>query len=306
MRLITHCAVSVAVTSAVTQARHEPIMLCAVARLSVNMHMHSRRVQISASLIQRYSSSGIMLPMLSWATLSSNHKATNRSGGHVISVQMDIDTAGQHLSSIEPTATGVLSAVATKCASTTPWLPRLPWLQLNGIMTQMLAPPDDVLAQSNHMANWHCSRCGCKWEATISTRVSKSKAGCPQCADVANIKKKTKHPTFTECSHPLLAEWDHKRNAAQGYYPDKIRLKSGKQISWFCTKCPAGQEHSWSAAPFSRTGRSQTGCPFCAGKAACRCNSLQALYPETAADWDYCKNQGVPSEYTASSTYTAW
>ena len=32
----------------------------------------------------------------------------------------------------------VLSAVAAKCASTTLWLPRLPWLQLNGTTKQVL------------------------------------------------------------------------------------------------------------------------------------------------------------------------
>ena len=90
--------------------------------------------------------------------------------------------------------------------------------------------PDVVVAQSNSMANWHSKDCGCKWEATPNARVSKIKAGCPQCGDVAKTKKKTRQPTFAECNHPLLAEWDHKRNAAQGRVPDKIRLRSQKQI----------------------------------------------------------------------------
>ena len=166
--------------------------------------------------------------------------------------------------------------------------------------------PDDVVAQSGHMANWHCKVCGCKWEATPNTRVSRKKAGCPQCANDAKTNKRTMHPSFAECNHPLLAEWDHKRNAAQGHFPDKIRLKSNKQIFWLCSNCPAGQEHSWSARPLNRTGRSQTGCPFCAGMAACACNSLQALYPDTAAEWDYSRNQGQPSDYTASCNHLAW
>ncbi|KAL3140448.1 hypothetical protein ABBQ38_004707 [Trebouxia sp. C0009 RCD-2024] len=158
--------------------------------------------------------------------------------------------------------------------------------------------PDDVVAQSNHKANWHCKLCGCKWEATPNARVSKKKTGCPQCGDHARTKKRTTHPTFAECKHPLLAEWDFDRNAAQGHFPDKVRLRSSKKIFWLCTKCPAGQKHSWSAAPYHRTGRSHAGCPFCAGMAACRCNSLQALFPETAAEWDYNKNKGLASHYT--------
>ena len=85
-------------------------------------------------------SGGTMLPTLTWATLSSNHTATDKSGGPVINVQMAICTAGQHLSTAEPQAMGVLSAVATRSASTTRWLPRLLWLQLSGTMLQMMAP----------------------------------------------------------------------------------------------------------------------------------------------------------------------
>ncbi|KAL3155631.1 hypothetical protein ABBQ38_010827, partial [Trebouxia sp. C0009 RCD-2024] len=166
--------------------------------------------------------------------------------------------------------------------------------------------PDDVVAQSSHMANWHCKLCSCKWEAAPNARVSKHKAGCPQCGDHAKTKKRTKQPSFAECNHPLLAEWDYERNAAQRLYPDKVRLRSNKQIFWLCPKCSAGQEHSWSAQPFSRTVRLKTSCPFCVGQAACKCNSLQALFPETAAEWDYSKNQGHPSDYTASSTFLAW
>ncbi|KAL3152664.1 hypothetical protein ABBQ38_012261 [Trebouxia sp. C0009 RCD-2024] len=166
--------------------------------------------------------------------------------------------------------------------------------------------PDNVVAQSNDMPYWHCKVCSCKWEATPNSRVSRNKTGCPECASDARTKK-TKQPTFAECNHRLLAEWDRKRNAAQGHFLLKIRLKSNKQIFWLCTKCPAGQEHSWSARPSDRTARTKSGCPFCAGKAACVCNTLQALYPDTAAEWDYSKNhQGQASDYTASCECLAW
>ena len=166
--------------------------------------------------------------------------------------------------------------------------------------------PDDVLALSNHLVHWHCKVCGHKWKASPSGRVYR-KTGCKQCSvNERKGKKTTPQPTFAECKHRLLAEWDHKRNAAQERYPDKVRLGSKKQIFWLCGKCPAGQEHSWSAKPNNRTGRHSTSCPFCAGKGACKCNSLQALYPDTAAEWDYSKNQGQPSDYPASSHHLAW
>ena len=166
--------------------------------------------------------------------------------------------------------------------------------------------PDDVVAQSSQKANWHCEACGCKWEAEISSRVCRNKTGCPQCAENARTKKRTTHPTFVECNHPLLAEWDHKHNAAQGHFPDKVRLRSSKKLFWLCANCPASQEHSWSSKTSNWTPRNQTGCPFCAGVAACPCNSLLALYPDTAAEWDFSRNQGLPCDYTASSTFLAW
>ncbi len=165
--------------------------------------------------------------------------------------------------------------------------------------------PDNVVAQSDQMVNWHCQVCGCKWKTTLHQRVGKKQSGCPQCADKARTKKKTKHPTFAECNHRLLAEWDHKQNAAWGQYPDKITLRSNKQIFWLCTNCPAGQKHSWSARPNEQSSR-KTGCPFCAGQAACRCNSLQTLYPDTAAEWDYKQNQDRPGDYPASSHHLVW
>ena len=80
---------------------------------------------ISAAFFQLYSGNGIMLLMVTWATLTSNHEAEGRSGGYVISVLMDTRTAGKHVCLTGPEAVAVLSAAATKCASTTAWLPRL-------------------------------------------------------------------------------------------------------------------------------------------------------------------------------------
>ena len=160
--------------------------------------------------------------------------------------------------------------------------------------------PDTVVANSSQKVGWHCDVCGHKWNATPKRRVSDN-TGCPQCA---RFKKWTRRPTVAD--HPLLAEWDHERNSERGNYPDNTTLQSHKQIFWLCNNCPAGQQHSWSTAPFQRTGRNKHGCPVCAGKKACRCNSLQALRPDIAAEWDYSRNEGQPSDYTACSMHLAW
>ena len=58
--------------------------------------------------------------MLIWDPLTSHQEFAERPSGHVISAQMATRTAGRHLSKTEEAAQVVLSAAATKCASTTP------------------------------------------------------------------------------------------------------------------------------------------------------------------------------------------
>ena len=168
--------------------------------------------------------------------------------------------------------------------------------------------PDSVVAQSNQPIGWRCNTCGYKWSASPNQRISK-KTGCLKCG-VQAMSKKTKQPKFIDCQDPQgrawLAEWDHELNARHGNFPHNTSLKSHKQIFWLCNKCPAGQKHSWPAAPNIRTGPNKTGCPLCAGKAACKCNSLQALYPTIAAEWDHGKNADQPSNHTAGSHDMAW
>ena len=165
-----------------------------------------------------------------------------------------------------------------------------------------LLTPDTVVAHSNQPAGWHCQVCGHRWTVCPGMRVSQQ-TGCPKCA---NRRTLMTHPTFAECQHPLLAEWDNKRNEAWGNFPYNTTLRSNKQIYWLCNKCPSGQEHSWSVRPADRTSRKQSGCPICSGHVACQCNSLQALFPDIAAEWDHTKNTGQPSDYTASSNRLAW
>ena len=169
--------------------------------------------------------------------------------------------------------------------------------------------PDSIVAHSSQLVGWLCDACAHKWRAAPNQRVCRHKTGCPKCALHAKTNK-TMQPTFAESQDPqvktLLAEWDHERNAPQGNFPHNTRLKSNKHIFWLCHKCPAGQQHSWTAPPYQRNRRSKAGCPYCAGRAACKCNSLQALSPDIAVEWDYIKNQGQPSDYTASSSHLAW
>ena len=218
--------------------------------------------------------------------------------------QTAICIGGQHSSTTEAMVLAALSAKAARCASTTACAPLRLGLQLSGTMRQMLpwALLNTIVAYSHQPVGWHCKVCGHRWSAPPHSRVPEQ-CGCPKCPPRGAV---TRHPTFAKCQHLLLEEWDHKRNEACGNYPRNTTLRSGKQIYWLCTKCPAGQEHSWLAEPNNRTGHKQSGCPICAGHVACQCNSLQALFPDIAAEWDHGRNKSLPSDYTAQSHHLAW
>lgn len=64
---------------------------CSVTQFRASMYMNSRKVQISAPLIQLYSGNGIMPQMLTWATvemrgISSNNKQYSSSKARAIAI----------------------------------------------------------------------------------------------------------------------------------------------------------------------------------------------------------------------------
>ena len=78
-----------------------------------------------------------------------------------------------------------------------------------------LGTPHTVMSLSNRAAGWLCHDCGHSWTAAISHRVQKQ-TGCPSCGPKVNHSSHTRRPAFAESQHPVLTQWDHKRNAAQG------------------------------------------------------------------------------------------
>ena len=79
-----------------------------------------------------------MLPMLTWALLTSHQRLAGKFGGCVISAQMATCTAGRQLLLTGAMAVVVPRAAAAKGASTTPELPRLPCWHLSGTMRQTM------------------------------------------------------------------------------------------------------------------------------------------------------------------------
>ncbi len=169
--------------------------------------------------------------------------------------------------------------------------------------------PDQVTVFSRMRVHWKCSVCTYEWQARVTDK-TRGKTGCPKCAKTHGGRKadgtRQKHPTFARAEHALLEQWDHDRNRENGDFPDNTTLHSQKLIWWRCHECPVGKEHSWQAPPYSRNSHKKaTGCPFCVGRRICECNSLEAVCPDIAADFDIQKN-GVSAAEVTSSTSTKY
>ncbi|DBA66521.1 TPA: hypothetical protein ACH3X2_002491 [Trebouxia sp. C0005] len=167
--------------------------------------------------------------------------------------------------------------------------------------------PDHVTVSSGMRVHWKCSVCTYKWQAPVKSKTH-GKSGCPKCAKRNSGRKadgtRQKHPTFAKAKHALLEQWDHDRNPENGNFPDNTTLQSQKLTWWRCHECPMGKEHSWQAHPKNRNSHKKaSGCPFCVGRKVCDCNSLEAVCPEIAADFDTQRN-GVSAAQVTSSTST--
>ena len=157
--------------------------------------------------------------------------------------------------------------------------------------------PDQVKAGSHTRRHWLCPACGHSWQAKIYVKVE-GQSGCPKCSRIN--KPWSKQPSLTQSRHPAMLEFDFERNQRAGVDPDKITAGSMKMVHWICTKCPRGRPHLFVAPPYRRLGH-KCGCPYCASKKACICNSLQSLYPALAAEYDTARNGVGPEQVLSRS-----
>ena len=161
----------------------------------------------------------------------------------------------------------------------------------------------DYTAGSDKAAFWRCKH-GHEYTASFNSRTTNN-SGCPECfASRRSSQPRQKHPVLTDSPSPVMQFWDSEMNSKEGLNPRKITCRSGKVCNWICHSCPKGQPHRWQAAAYRVCLGS--GCPCCSGRKACICNSLQSLFPNTAAEWDYTRNTGTPDECPAHSHKRVW
>ncbi len=147
--------------------------------------------------------------------------------------------------------------------------------------------PHDVGYASSKKVAWQCKNRH-QWDAIIANRVRWS--NCPYCAGKKVCKENCLATLF-----PLVAkEWDYEKNAPMT--PAEVTTGTSKKVWWMCPK-----GHSYEASVHSRA-HLQTQCPYCMNqRVLAGYNDLATTRPDLAKEWDYDKNDFLPSEIVAGS-----
>ena len=169
---------------------------------------------------------------------------------------------------------------------------------------------EQISPGSHKKVSWLCAQHGA-WLAMVQHR--SNGGGCPQCAVARSKKKRTRRGLLRD-EHPELVAQLH---PTENDHVNLEKLTSGSEVKavWVCNNrqnTPYGctHPHIWTAAVKVRSGsknRRGHGCPFCAGRVVCPCNSLAVKAPEVAAQWHPSRNGNKqPDQVGVSSSLRVW
>ncbi|WP_201492592.1 zinc-ribbon domain-containing protein [Rubrivivax sp. A210] len=167
--------------------------------------------------------------------------------------------------------------------------------------------PSHVRSKSNKKVWWRCAiNPEHEWQSSVGAR---HRAGCPACYEEKRLKQidvvdgQRIQRTLSMCTDlfsELVAATDQRRRLGELY------VGSTMSLAWQC-------KHShpiWMNRLNKRAVQGQ-GCPYCAGKKICATNSLLALRPDLAKQWDGDRNMAesvklVPGTASPGSHASVW
>ena len=155
--------------------------------------------------------------------------------------------------------------------------------------------PEHYHQFSRRNVHWKCGVCGHEWQARIKDRTLRN-SGCNACYQ--RRKGNTKLPTLAESKPHFMSQWHHVRNQAENLHPEHLTLGSKRPVWWLCNECKLGRPHEWQQAP---QARKHSGCPYCAHRKVCVCNSLATKFPKLAAEMDNAENYLTSAEVMPGS-----
>ena len=140
--------------------------------------------------------------------------------------------------------------------------------------------PNEVAPSCKEIIYWKCDN-GHSYQTSLNKI---SKEGCPYCSNRKILKG---FNDFASCYSEYLKYWNYKKNDKN---PDEI-FKSGTYNAWF--KCEKGHDFQ---IKINKLHNQKTFCPICNGSKVKGINDLESLYPNLMLEWDYDKNNKLPSE----------
>lgn len=156
--------------------------------------------------------------------------------------------------------------------------------------------PTDVTCGSDRKV-WWCCPAGPdhEWQAVVSSRTRG--AGCPFCSG----RRASTTNSLAAVAPAIAKQWHRSKNGA--LLPNQVPAGSSR-VAWW--KCRRGVDHEWACKVDDRV-RSNTGCPFCAGRRVSAGTSLAGIAPLVAKEWHASRNgELTPRDVTAKSERVVW
>ena len=160
--------------------------------------------------------------------------------------------------------------------------------------------PRDVIIGSNKKYHWKCKKCGHQWVASVNVRMQH---GCRECSKqlisravhASALRKKG----ALSVTHPeVVHAWDFTKN--NNLTPNDVTAGSHQKVWWMC---PQGHHFCTTVDAYVRS----QGCPICTGKQILAgYNDLESQYPRLLAEWDYERNEELPSQIHMHSEKKVW
>lgn len=160
--------------------------------------------------------------------------------------------------------------------------------------------PENITTHSSKtFPYWKCEK-GHSWQRqpVVQNRV---KNPCPFCAGIQVSSDNNIAILFPD----IVLDWDYSKNKS---LPSEYVPRSTYKAYWICHICG----HKWQTKIAHRT-QDGTGCPNCAKKEHAKKlstptikDSLEEKYPNLLKEWDYNKNNILPSQVYANSSKKVW
>ena len=159
--------------------------------------------------------------------------------------------------------------------------------------------PSEITGGSNKKIWWKCQK-GHEWESKVADRVQRG-YGCKFC-NKKKVQGSYKKGDWIEERLDLIDQWMYEKNDLYGQ-PSHFSSSSTKKVWW---KCDLGPDHEWEAEIRKRV-KTNTNCPFCAGKKISVTNSLINNYPRIAEQFHPILNAEIKVESLfMNSNKTIW